>query len=668
MAYWEFLLQKEGDRDWLPLETAHVEISEGRYRIIAHTSFRETAVEIQLTQRSAPRAKTLKRLGLTSDNGLMVVIPFTHLTPGSWMLNCTAIVVGAPAPLEYGVQLQVLEIESGMGYWESEPASAESPETQPTQVHSPLPIHEPVVALPEVPIASGSPSPVPEATGHPVALSTLRADLDALTIPMVEDVPLRLQLQHQALVAQPQTDLYLEGQVTSFSTVEGLPKEGTFLWQLRDPENGTVVAQAARSHTLSPLPSRFTLPLDLPSGLSTRLLVGELSLWTAADPAQILAIQGFSITLNLDALLELVANRAEASPEDVFAPASETETAEADDSSPPTSVPLLSPLSPRQIPFRLVYLPTSGLTLPPLIYRPIDQPRVASVSLPPLAGQRSRPTPSDGPVESPPRPSKPLTLPPIGSAARSLASDMPSPPPVDATPAEGTEVSARSTFQPDVTGRFWERLSALAEAEQRAAAEQKAQMEAAGVETTADAASPENSWFTFPLGEEPDSPPNYEVVIYEPEPPEADAVVTPVTDAASQYSVDVLPPDVDTWDSPSVVPVPTLILPEGELIAGTPLPISVRLPQYPRRLTVKVWVTDVQSRTLVDRPRWLMNWTPTETGEQTAFLQLQVPMGCLESKFEAIAIDLATQQESYKVSQVRSILPPDLPPAVLPPL
>jgi hypothetical protein len=50
MAYWEFLLQKEGDRDWLPLETAHVEISEGRYRIIAHSSYCEVPVEIRLSQ------------------------------------------------------------------------------------------------------------------------------------------------------------------------------------------------------------------------------------------------------------------------------------------------------------------------------------------------------------------------------------------------------------------------------------------------------------------------------------------------------------------------------------------------------------------------------------------------------------------------------------------
>jgi len=34
MQSWEFLLQKEGDRVWLPLESPDVEILEGRYRVI----------------------------------------------------------------------------------------------------------------------------------------------------------------------------------------------------------------------------------------------------------------------------------------------------------------------------------------------------------------------------------------------------------------------------------------------------------------------------------------------------------------------------------------------------------------------------------------------------------------------------------------------------------
>ncbi|MEM9769772.1 MAG: hypothetical protein AAF892_18065, partial [Cyanobacteria bacterium P01_D01_bin.71] len=124
MAYWEFLLQKEGDHDWLPLETAHVEISEGRYRIIAHTSYCDTEVNIRLsrllTEPMPPRRKSLKRVGTTNPSGLMVVIPFTHLTPGHWTVTCSALQTGAADSWEFGVQLQVLAIESGREYWETE--------------------------------------------------------------------------------------------------------------------------------------------------------------------------------------------------------------------------------------------------------------------------------------------------------------------------------------------------------------------------------------------------------------------------------------------------------------------------------------------------------------------------------------------------------------------
>jgi hypothetical protein len=36
-------------------------------------------------------------------------------------------------------------------------------------------------------------------------------------------------------------------------------------------------------------------------------------------------------------------------------------------------------------------------------------------------------------------------------------------------------------------------------------------------------------------------------------------------------------------------------------------------------------------------------------------------LGCLEIQFEAIAIDLTTQQESHKVSIARSVVPEGLP-------
>lgn len=688
MAYWEFLLQKEGDRDWLPLETAHVEISEGRYRIIAHTSFRDAAADIRLsrllTSELPPRRKTLKRSGTTNENGLMVVIPFTHLTPGLWTLTCSA-ATASETPWKYRVEIQVLAIESGVEYWDTELDEANLAESFTSDGATQG-------------IGAESP-PSPPTTPSQTSIGDVgMVDPNAAfgDRPSLEDLPLRLQLKQQALVAQADSPVQIQGQVTTFSQVEGLATEGTLWMQLRNPETGAVVHQTTRAISTASLPSRFEMEIVPPANIASRLLVGELSLWTAFEPAQVLAIQGFTLTLNLDELLETVANQAERSPTTPFEElaTSPSDTPEGTVSDAETGIETAATLekgveSPpsREIPFRLIYLPSSGLTLPPVIYRPIDKKTVGAPTLPPFAAPTTSPqtqqtTQPASQAQSPPQ-TKPLTLPPIGSASgstnrpsttppagkqapgpqlelpkmgRSLRpTEEPAPSPASAEPSSpaATSQQAAPPFEPDFQGRFWNRLSALAEEAQKTAADYKAQVDAAGVET----AQPQFSENVSPSATD-NSPPNYEVVVYETEAVETEGLAGT---EPSEPIIEVLQPEVINADALGTVPKPEWIFPQGELVAGAPLPITLRLPAYPRRLAVKVWVTDIQSRTLVDRPRWLMNWTPTPEGDQTAFLQLQVPLGSIEARFEAIAVDLATQQESYKTSLIREIVTSPLP-------
>ena len=737
MAYWEFLLQKEGDRDWLPLETAHVEISEGRYRIIAHTSYCETPVEIYLSQlltdQVPPQRKTRKRTGRTTANGLMVVIPYTHLTAGSWTVKCMAASESADSSdrWEYGVQLQVLGIEPGLDYWDSdleESAPSESipagkPSIKRSQPQLPQLTHQTAASPESETITSQSSSQIPSADdailqqSDPVSTvedsnRTPQAVSEASTVPPldaapIQDLPLRLQLQHQAIVAQQQTVLSLQGQVTTFSQVEGLPSEGTLWVQLRDPGTGLVVHRESRSLSLDSIPSRFNCPVCLPENTTSRLLVGELSLWSVLTPPQVLAIQGFTVTLNLDALLEAVANQGEHSTETTFEDlatgASAPENSEAEDTAadtPQATAQISSPLAHREIPFRRIYLPSTGLTLPPVIYRPVDSKGMGEPSLPLLSNRASRQRAATDSVTA--RLAKPLSLPPIGNPSRSPRSrqaanpqEEPSAPSLELPPLglsnpslpdsdtpfdtadsavffaeeeptqreEPTQETPAKTFQPDFQGRFWSRLSALAHEAQRAAADLKAQMEAAGVEGFS--SEPTIDYASEPATDDLSNTAafNHEVVIYDSS--TKGIVPSDLADAdfirEAQRS-ESLNNEEQNQDA-GAIPVPQLSLPEGELIAGTSLPITVRLPLYPRRLAVKVWVTDIQSRSLADRPRWLMNWTSTDNGEQTALLNLQVPRGSLEAQFEAIAIDLTSQRESYKTTLVRAIVPPNLPEA-----
>jgi hypothetical protein len=109
------------------------------------------------------------------------------------------------------------------------------------------------------------------------------------------------------------------------------------------------------------------------------------------------------------------------------------------------------------------------------------------------------------------------------------------------------------------------------------------------------------------------------------------------------------------------VPRPDLQITPGELTAGQPVNVRVRLPDLLPRIFVKLWVTDRQTRSLLDGPRWLVDFLPNGFGELEAFTQLSVPFGSLEIRFEAIAIEMHTQRESHKASVDRGVVPPDLP-------
>ncbi|WP_442950010.1 hypothetical protein [Nostoc sp.] len=109
------------------------------------------------------------------------------------------------------------------------------------------------------------------------------------------------------------------------------------------------------------------------------------------------------------------------------------------------------------------------------------------------------------------------------------------------------------------------------------------------------------------------------------------------------------------------LPTPHLYVPEGELIAGKSVIVRVVLAEVPLQVVVKLWLEDYQTRYLLDGPHLLTNLLPNASGDLEVMTQLNIPFGCLEIRLGAIALDLTTQQESHKVTIVRTVIPPDLP-------
>jgi hypothetical protein len=109
------------------------------------------------------------------------------------------------------------------------------------------------------------------------------------------------------------------------------------------------------------------------------------------------------------------------------------------------------------------------------------------------------------------------------------------------------------------------------------------------------------------------------------------------------------------------LPTPQLSLPEGELVAGTTVIVRVKIAEVSSSVAVKLWVEDYQTRSLLDGPHILADLRSNAWGGGEGGIYLKIPFGCLEIRLSAIALDQTTQQESNKVTIIKTVIPPDLP-------
>jgi hypothetical protein len=93
MADWEFLIQREGDRGWRPIETGNLQLMEGKYRIVASSNLPHTEIQTRITHQTLGETVPKRRsrsVGQTSNaKGLVVIIPFTQLRSGMWQFVCS---------------------------------------------------------------------------------------------------------------------------------------------------------------------------------------------------------------------------------------------------------------------------------------------------------------------------------------------------------------------------------------------------------------------------------------------------------------------------------------------------------------------------------------------------------------------------------------------------
>ncbi|KAM3098720.1 hypothetical protein ACKFKF_16745 [Phormidesmis sp. 146-12] len=656
--YWEFLLQKEGDRSWLPLDSSDVEILEGRYRIVARSHRKNSNVEVRITHQATdeipPKRRTQKRSHRTNQDGLVVVIPFTSLKPGIWELNCSGDLMSdlMGNGWQASIQLHVVPraAEEDADDWEpdweslSEEAAVETAETD-----------SPEESPPEPPPVSNSSVDRLLQIAEQLSQTAESAQLVAQALP-----PLQITLAQETFVAHRGQTLTLTGQIASVETSFGLMLSSAELKAaLRDPQSSDVLLETCELILNQPLPMPLAFELALPVDFRARLLLGELTLYDLSQPSQapsVLVTQSFTLMADASDLLESV-SEGMAPDEESLEQALEA-SANPSQPAPQTSqlnlsfLDLVDPSKALPSDFR----PIAAQPLPPQIYSPASQEGKKSLDLPSFSPPITEPEASpeaisDNPFEAD---LNQLEL-AIDSEEPSLP-DQPALPPAPDLADVSLSSPIQSAFQAlNLQDRFFSRLNSLASdadlsEELKAAANPFVVSEESALTETESIA--ELAEISESAEEPPVDPDLSHEVVVDDEPGES-------AFSLRQKAKPVANPLLLADDEP--VPTPTLEVTTEELIAGQPILVRAKLPNLLPKFYVKFWINDRQTRALLDGPRWLVDFNPNGLGDLEASTQLTVPFGSLEIQLEAIAVEVSTQRESHKVVVDRSVMPPNLP-------
>lgn len=662
MKAWEFLIQKEGDRAWLPLEPPSVEVLEGQYRLVLRSPYPQTAIAIHLSYQlhasSPPQIQT--RQHHTNKEGLMVVFPYTYLKPGLWEISCIAEPPDQPAQT-YQVSLEALcfdpeadeideEIEAEAL---QEPEESEEPE-EPEDYDSSF------FDVPPPPERS-QPTPVldPSSSWEQVDLSSLKLILDRTMYVAQGNAPITLTGQLRG--DRPQT----------FPQPIGLQ----LAIALKNPQNLETLQELKHQLILQSLPVPFEYRFNLPDSISLCFILGQAQLFdswpTPAIPAQgpqtpptPLTETQFSLTTGLEQLMEAITVQRDteeaAHPPILPFPLTGDPMAPPPPVNPP-SVNLdlfnIAKHSPAESDRSWEASPSSSL--PPQLFSPSDSPKVKYLQLPSLNGSQSPPEqdlPQLPPSSEPEKPKPKLTLPPL-NLNREPQEEAPEPP--QASPPSPVDEAFHSLHLQD---KFSERLNDLAKeaedwVEDRTDAEEDEAIAGEfeedddvieGEFVDNDSGYPLEGTTRFPLLLAP-AEESQEIVL---DPGDRQPEPSPVAEEPSaSESLSSLPP----------VPMPILEAPERDWIAEEIIAIKAILATRSPNIHLKYWLVDAQTRTLLEEPRWIVDLVPDGYDRRSILFNLSVPKGAMEIQFEAIAVELLTQRESHKTSFRRLIIPPNLP-------
>lgn len=460
MKYWEFLIQKEGDETWLPLETHQVEILEGRYRVVAHTDRINTPVDIRVSQlittETPPRRRVRDHTGQINGAGLAVVIPYVHLKPGQWDLTCSSH-AATSTDWQYTVQLQVLGSAETQGEGQSAEQGAEQSEEQNSVV--PRPFGTKIdnakdindtggVSQSEAAAFVNSDLPLVQAQAHlnkqlgrypeDGPHSSSRSDLDAERQAIAQaTTAYEISLKRRAFFAPNDQPMTIVGQVQALTDLAAgqldAGQDENQLWlRLQNPDTAQVIMEAHRPINLDRLPADFKVKIQLPAHVTTQIVWGEVSLRSSSGARHalsgtVLGFAAFTITAGVSRFLDNITSQEGFETEsfdrefnnlegDLSAPLQGSTDYSHDIASEETlSLPAVTALSGSSNGSSQDVTPAVGVVLPPQLDYPAEVGTHSRLSLPsfPSANPSAKHEPEHESEHEPGHEHKPVQLPPM---------------------------------------------------------------------------------------------------------------------------------------------------------------------------------------------------------------------------------------------------------------
>ena len=169
MTQWQFLIQKEGDQDWLPLESPSTEILEGRYQLMVQSHQPGLDISVQIRHEyevGGVQQEVVQRRQQQADAlGYLDLLSSTYLPPGLWELKCRSTDRDASPPEK--ILLQVLAQDFDLATdWDD----LDLPDTSATSVELSEELNElpsPAVAPNPSPALASKPAPKPRPVVNP---------------------------------------------------------------------------------------------------------------------------------------------------------------------------------------------------------------------------------------------------------------------------------------------------------------------------------------------------------------------------------------------------------------------------------------------------------------------------------------------------------------------